>query len=80
MINALRIEPNLFPFELLAEAISPRRNQAAFNPCNECSKCPWNHINSLTCDDVVQIKMPLHYHNRIVKDHTANSLLELAKH
>ena len=23
--------------------------------------------------------MPLHYHNQIVKDHTANSLLELAK-
>jgi hypothetical protein len=23
--------------------------------------------------------MPLHYHNQIVKEHTANSLLELAK-
>ena len=32
----------------VAEATSPWRNLAAFNPSNECSKCPWIHANTLT--------------------------------
>jgi hypothetical protein len=53
-IHALRIERNLpFRFELAAEATNSQGNWIAFDPSNECSKCPWSHYLTLTHKVVV---------------------------
>ncbi len=51
------------------------------------SKCSWSHVprDRSPLSDFARtrgshIKMPLRYHNRIVKEHSANRLPKLAKH
>ena len=75
---ALRIESNTLSLSPGGEPPKPR--DEVLHPIrvtNALSALGATH--DAHCADVVHVKMPLHYHNRIVKDRTANSLLELAK-
>jgi hypothetical protein len=54
--------------------------EASSNSVTNASKCLGATSLRSRVETWSLVKMPLHYHNQIVKDRTANSLLELAKH